>query len=65
MSTNRKIEDVIKTREWKEFYNSRMEEESALLDSMSARDRIRYSLDGKNLDMQKLLSEFIQKKTES
>lgn len=65
MSTNRKIEDVIKTQEWKEFYNSRMEEESVLLDSMSARDRIRYSLDGKNLDMQKLLSEFIQKKTES
>jgi hypothetical protein len=65
MATNKKISDILKTEGWKKFYKSRMEEESAMLDSMSARDRIRYSLDGKNLDMQKLLSEFIEKEKQS
>jgi hypothetical protein len=54
------IQKIIKTREWKDFYESRVNSENEFLEKSTIEERIRYSMSDKKLNPQKILSEFIE-----
>ena len=54
------IQKIIETREWKDFYESRINSENEFLEKSTIGERIRYSMSDKKLNPQKILSEFIE-----
>lgn len=56
------IQKIIETREWKDFYESRINSENQFLENLTTRERIRYSMSDEKLSLQKILHEFMEMK---